>query len=261
MIASALLLLSLSYGAQAQEPNPTEATPAKPVESSEEGWKFEIAPVIWLPSTDLKLSYGNRAVGGVIRPQDLQGRIQFGACGHAEARNGDWGVMGDGFYVNLAEDVTFRNVSGSLRFNETVLQASGFYRAQHGDVPVDVLFGLRLYDFGISNSFTRDGLIFTQAYNAERSRSWVDPVIGLRTSFPLSDDFRFGLYGDVGGFGMGSDFSYRVSGSFNYAASESVSLALGYAAMGTRYRSGSGLGVFDLDLDQYGPTFEFRFKF
>ena len=246
--------------APAPEEPAEETSPAATPSSSTDDWKAEITPTIWIPSTNLSLTYGSRSLGTVIRPEDLVGKIQFAACGHLEARKGDWGVTGDGFYVNLAEDVTYRRVNGSMRFNETLLQANGFYRLQQGEAPIDVMVGLRLYDFGISTAFSRDGLIFNQAVTFERNRSWVDPVIGMRASFPLNEDLRFGLYGDIGGFGVGSDFSYRVSGQFDYAASDSISVGVGYAALGARYRGGSGLDTFNMDLTQYGPTLALKFK-
>ena len=114
--------------------------------------------------------------------------------------------------------------------------------------------GLRFYDFGFTNSFTRDGVIFTQSFDAHRSRSWVDPLIGLRGSIPFNKELSLNLYGDVGGFGVGSDFSWRGQAVLGYNVSDSVALNLGYSALGARYQQGSGANLFKIDFTNYGPV-------
>lgn len=49
------------------------------------------------------------------------------------------------------------------------------------------------------------------AINPDRSNSWVDPIIGARLSADLSTKVMVNLRGDIGGFGVGSDFTWNGS--------------------------------------------------
>ena len=238
------------------EPEPESKPPAaeSPAASDDE-WKVRVTPFAWLPKTRLNVSYGDRSVNREITPSQAISNLQFAIAGQVAAQNGRWGVTGEGLYANLADDVQYRNITGSLRSNETLLQASGSYRLVDDDgFTLDGVVGLRFYDFGFTNSFTRDGVIFTRNFDAHRSRSWVDPLIGLRSTIPFNKELNLNLYGDVGGFGVGSDLSWRAQAVFGYNVSDSVSLNLGYSALGARYQQGAGSNLFKIDFTNYGPV-------
>ena len=52
--------------------------------------------------------------------------------------------------------------------------------------------------------------------NPSRSTEWGDPFMGLRGTTDITKQLTFTLRGDVGGFGVGSDFSWNGSGLFGY---------------------------------------------
>lgn len=242
-------------------PAPSEPEPEAAPANQDDEWHVQVTPFAWLPKTRLNVSYGDRSLNREITPSQAISDLQFAVAGQIAAQKGPWGITGEGLYANLADDVQFRNVSGSLRSNMTLLQASGSYRFLDEDgFTLDGVAGLRFYDFGFNNSFTRDGIIFTQSFDARRSRSWVDPLIGLRSTIPFNKDFNLNLYGDVGGFGVGSDFSWRAQAVFGYNVSDAVSLNLGYSALGARYQQGSGANLFKIDFTNYGPVIGATFK-
>jgi hypothetical protein len=51
---------------------------------------------------------------------------------------------------------------------------------------------------------------FDPGPSAEGSTDLVDPVIGLRALFHVRPSLRFTVSGDVGGFGIGSEFSWQA---------------------------------------------------
>ncbi len=264
-IVLSVLFLAATQAAQADAPavEPVEAqvvTQAQAQPEEDSGWKVTVEPSLWMPTTRVDLSYGDRSAGVTLAPEDLKGRFEFGATGRAEARNGPWGVAAEGFYVNLNDDVSFRKTAGSVRLNQLLVQAAGLYRVNEGEIPVDLVFGARYYDWNVNTSFTRDGRVFNQNYENRRSLTWADPVIGARASFPLGQDVRFGVYGDAGGFGLGSDFSWRAAGRFDWTVSDSVSLGFGYLALGADYRRGSGFETTSLDFSMYGPMLGASFR-
>ena len=91
----------------------------------------------------------------------------------------------------------------------------------------------------------------------DSSESWIDPIVGLR------GDLRFGgkwfamLEADIGGFGVGSDFSWHAMGAVGYQFSPLFSAEIGWKHLDVDYQSGAY--IFDVALS--GPFIAFTFSF
>lgn len=101
--------------------------------------------------------------------------------------------------------------------------------------------------------------------NADGSRDWVDPIVGVRKTWDLDDVDRWHLstYADYGGFGIGdaSDKTYQLVAMFNRKTESGNSLALGYRFMRVDYSNGSGANRFDWNVRMYGPVVGWVFRF
>ena len=60
---------------------------------------------------------------------------------------------------------------------------------------------------------------------------WIDPLVGARLVKDLAEDWFVSLRGDIGGFGLGSDFSWNVQAGVGYEVSSLFSLVLQYKAL------------------------------
>ena len=109
------------------EPEPEPASNETPAAGDDE-WHVQVTPFVWLLRTRLAVSYSDRSLNTVITPSEEVSDLQFAVAGALAAQKGRWGVTGEGLYANMAHDVHFRRVTGSLRSNETFLQAAGSYR-------------------------------------------------------------------------------------------------------------------------------------
>jgi AhpD family alkylhydroperoxidase len=67
--------------------------------------------------------------------------------------------------------------------------------------------------------------------------------------------------GDVGGFGIGSDLTWNLVGTFQYYLSRAVSLDVGYRAFDIDYDQGSGATLFKFDVLMHGPRLGVVFRF
>lgn len=72
---------------------------------------------------------------------------------------------------------------------------------------------------------------------------FVDPIIAVRGSAPLSDRWSVLGYADVGGFGVGSELTWQAAVTANYQATENLFLSFGYRHLHVDYRDGGT--VFD----------------
>ena len=47
-------------------------------------------------------------------------------------------------------------------------------------------------------------------------QDWVDPLVGARANFNLTQRWALSLDGSIGGFGVGSDFAWDAAGLIGY---------------------------------------------
>ena len=86
----------------------------------------------------------------------------------------------------------------------------------------------------------------------ETDVSWFDPFIGARLTTHAGERWTFTLRGDIGGFGIGSDFAWQLHPEAEFALSPTVSLTGGYRLLGMDYEEGSGLDRFAYDVRTFG---------
>jgi hypothetical protein len=56
----------------------------------------------------------------------------------------------------------------------------------------------------------------TRAFARSGSVDWLDPVVGARVRYAVAPGHELFLRGDIGGFGVGSDFSWQAAGGYGF---------------------------------------------
>lgn len=287
-IALVIISAQLAYGQDASAPGPA-ASPVetKPVAPARDKWEFEVVPYLWMSAMK-----GDVTIKGIESSVDMSfgdiwNDLTFGAMLKIEARKGRWGIFLDTVYMNLEDDIqgkrTFTGPLGqrtaelladaNINMEQWVLELGGFY--QLAEIPVgqekggvlslDLLAGGRYWylstdvDIGLVLDANRNTI--ARNISQSGSRDWIDPFIGLRTRIQLTKNLMVVVRGDIGGFGVGSDFSWNVAGYFGYRASEMISLWAGYRALGIDYKCGSGNNKFVYDMTFQGPVLGIGFRF
>ena len=82
-----------------------------------------------------------------------------------------------------------------------------------------------------------------------RHVSWVDPIIGMKGRIEISRWFFFNAYGDVGGFGAGSEFTWQALLGSGIQVSRWCALIAGYRALGYNFWQNDT----NLNLISHGP--------
>lgn len=93
------------------------------------------------------------------------------------------------------------------------------------------------------------------------SENWADPVIGLRYAAPLADRWLLVAKGDVGGFGVASDFTWAATVFAGYSINEHAMVLLGYRHIDVDYENGRGANRFVWDVTTSGPSVAFAWRF
>jgi len=170
---------------------------------------------------------------------DILDNLDAGLMGAFEARNGRWGLLFDAIYMKLAHSATASRTgpgpigstataSAELEMTQTVYAAAVAYRAIEGRTPLDVIGGARYAKLTVDAQI--DGSFYAQTGSvaASAEKSWVDPYIGVRVQHPIAERWTLVGYADVGGFGVGSDFTWQALAGVNYEFSKSIAGKFGY---------------------------------
>jgi opacity protein-like surface antigen len=223
------------------------------------GWSFDFTPYIWgagmdgsvqvgqLPSTSVDMSFS-----------DILENLDAGLMGAFEARTGRWGLLFDAVYMKLEDSGTATrtgagpigataSASAQLEVTQTLYAAAVAYRITEGRAPLDLIGGLRYLETEADARI--EGSLFAQTATAERSakKSWTDPYIGLRLQQPLAARWTLVSYADIGGFGVGSDFTWHALLGVNYEFSKAIAGKIGYR-------------ILDVDYDKDGFAYDMAYS-
>jgi hypothetical protein len=239
-----------------------------PVQKEE--WQFFFAPYIWIPGINAQATINghtsNINLGWWDTASDLFSST-IGVMGRFEAWKGRWGFLLDGYFTYLGGNVsdsagkqfflgrlpTPRTLvlSGDLKYIVRAgnLDFGGRYLV--GTVPLsaekplpimsfEILGGGRFNSYnqylrlGVSSSFTGPLVDLTrgQSFASTFNRQYVEPFLGFRLSFWLTQKAVITFKGDVGGFGFAADSNLdsNLELNFGYRVHPSIYAYIGYRA-------------------------------
>lgn len=93
---------------------------------------------------------------------------------------------------------------------------------------------------------------------------WWDPFIGLRMRHQRGPGKELVVRGDIGGFGVGSDFTWKLESLYNFDTrllGHDVTAQLGYRALYADYKQGQGSNTLAFDWLWHGPIMGLKMKF
>ncbi len=250
-------------------------------ESTELKWSF--TPFAFLLSLE-----GDVAIKTFEVPIDLgikdilkESETLMPLMGHLEVGSEDWSLFFSSTYVG----VNFSEVRGSVGLVDVIAKfdaklgwfdfggavpliktsASSVNTQEQEDDPysfrMDVYGGARLTYINLE--LETSALIFGIPVGSAKQNTeefWLDPFIGLRGRYVLNDEWFVNARGDIGGFGVGSDFSWHVMADARYSFEifdKSAAAFLGYRALGQDYSNGG----FQWDMVAHGPIIGLEIRF
>jgi len=191
-------------------------------------------------------------------PIDLLDNLKFTFMANGDIRWGKVGLFGDFIYLHeRIKDATPGPLFGraKLDLESLIITTALTYQLYETDTGwLQGMAGARFWSVDTTLSLSA-GLV--PAASASDTISWVDPVVGVRGHYDLSD--RTFLTGTalIGGFGAGSKFMWDVFGGVGYRFTPAFSSTAGFRAMGVDYSHSGDV----LDLTLYGPQIAFTWNF
>ena len=225
-------------------------------------WEFQVAPYMWFISLEGDVTVKGQESDLDLNFSDIWDELNIAGMLTFDARKGNWGIFGDMIGANLGKS----KKAGGAKIDPTIklalLTAGGSYRlgtwklsdAAGQDGPAVTVDGM----FGVSYTYLDIDLDFKRIRDASGHKDWFDPLIGARAFFDLSERWSFSMQGNVGGFGVGSDFTWGAMGAIGYrfrlfSEKNNARAAAGYRAIYQDYTDGSGDDKFKWDVTFHGP--------
>ena len=225
----------------------------------------------WNFLTDIYLLFpnmnGETGIGDLLsvpidaNPGDIFSKLKFGGMLYVEGQTKKWAITSDLVFMNLGNEITETMLlhSGTVKANQGIWEAAGLYRIFSF---MEVGIGGRLNHLKTSIDARRN--VFpagTEEVIRDNAAWWYDPVIVTRLTADIKDKWLFQLRGDVGGFGIGSDFTWQAQAYVGYRFSKLFQLTAGYRILSIDYQKTTDSEPFVFDIDEFGPVIRFGFNF
>jgi hypothetical protein len=246
---AALALLASAAPAAAQSTEPT---------STGDRWVIRMAPYVWATSLD-----GNATIKGIesdvdVSFSDILEDLSLAGMLLADIQKGRFGVAVNTVYARLTPEnnvgpIEIKTTSDMLQLGVApyyrVLDWT--YRTSSSGKPLRLIVEP---EAGFRFTYLRAELdVRHGGPSVDASESWVDPLVGSRFGIDLADNWNLTAEGNVGGFGVGSDFAWNVQGFLGYQTSLfglPTTFAAGYRALHQDYDHNN----FKWDVTMYGPV-------
>lgn len=207
------------------------------------GWQFQIAPYLWASGVKGTVGVLGRTADVDISFREILENLDFALMLPAELRKGRWGIAGELIYLKLSKSAAVpRLPSISVEFEESelLLELSPRYRVLEGRVwALDALAGVRFMSLDPT-------LIIEPDLEFGKRRSWADPIVGARVIADLSSHWLVQIRADMGGFGIGSEFTWQGVLLGRYSISDRVGVAAGYRYLDVDYENADDEFLYDV---------------
>jgi hypothetical protein len=210
-------------------------------------WVYEFTPYLWTAGVKGDAGVRGRTAPFDLSFDDLCTDLDFAFLGAFEARTDRWGLFFNTMYLERSDDSSGGQVEAHQK--QLLFDFAGTYRLnQSPKGRWDGLLGLRYQNLDLKLQFPGTEL--------NGNKAWLDPILGARYTGDLGRQWYFRWEGDIGGFGVGSDFTWNTALLVGYRLSRKMDLVLGYRYLDVDFED-DGF-VYDTHTD--GPLFGATFR-
>jgi len=264
---------SLGFEPALDAQTPTDQTSFMPLDdplshAAADDWRFQFNSWIWLMGVEGDVGVRGTKVavdadfGDILDASDsllaFSGRLEVGYK--------RFGAFVDGIYADIGADdrsgpAGLANIDVTMELG--VVDFGLMYRLF--DLPTDTGLNTTVDVYSGARYIALDvELDPAMLASISRDRDWFDPIVGAKLRLPLTQRLHLELWGDIGGFGVESDFTWSATGvlGFNFELFKlPMTIYGGYRAMGWDYSTGSGTTKNIWDVILHGPVLGGEIRF
>ncbi|PIF34496.1 hypothetical protein CLU81_5147 [Flavobacterium sp. 9] len=228
----------------------------------EQGWSFYAEPYVMFPNMSGKTALGNLPEMNVdVKSNKIFDQLQFGAMLYLEASNEKWNLNSDLLYMDIGQGVKSSTLinNGDVTAKQLGWELAGLYKVRPGlEVGVGALLNSIKLELDINRNTIGGG---TTNIKKEMTQTWVDPMVIAVFKNTPAEKFLYKVRGEIGGFGIGSQFAWQFQAYAGYRFSELFQIQAGYRIISLDYDTGNGADYFLYNVDTSGPVVKFGFHF
>jgi hypothetical protein len=222
-------------------------------ETQKSSWEFNVTPYLWMTGMSGDISILDQTTPVDASFSDVLKNLEIAAMVHAEAKKGKWSIMLDYVYANIENTgnvqglLNERKVTGTIKQN--IFELGFAYKfVEVNSFTLEALAGGRYFDIKLN-------LDFENIESINKGFDFLDPYVGVRFA---NQCHKFSLKGriDIGGFGAGSEVSYKYNIFTEYKFSELFQLQLGYQSLTPKYENNN----FEYNVTSAGFVLGFNFS-
>jgi len=218
--------------------------------AAEKEWEFGIGAYLWSAGLNGTTGIGPANIDVDASFKDIFENLDRAVMLRGKASKEQWGFYFDYAYLRLKpDDVELLLGDASLKLTQNYAD----FGMRFAITPsLDFLWGLRYLDVEPQLDLT----IGPETTRLQTSADWVDPYLGLKYVWKLTENWSFDLRGDIGGFKVfdGSDLAWMAEAQVTHRPSDRWVWGFGYRHYDVNYESGQGLNRFKYDLSMSGLT-------
>ncbi len=235
-------------------------------------WDISFTPYFFAPDIDAKSTVSGGTAKLDVGFDDIIDNFDvFGLSGRIEAWKGDWGLFFDGMYTDLEGDFSMQTpgpkIGIDVSIEDAVLDFGVSYKLfkvpleenGHRMLTFEPLGGVRYHYMEQKIKLEAAGPAPFAPVGATLGgdEEWVEPFVGSRLKYDLTENLAAGVRTDFGGFGIGSasKLTWNLLAGIDWQFKKNMSLKLGYRIMDIDYSRHSGSQEFGFDGKMKGPMF------
>ena len=236
--------------------------------NTQDDWSITIIPYLWMLAID-----GDVAVKGTKSPisvnfGDVLDNLNFAFMGEVRVRKGRIGGYFDSIFGLLETNrKTVQTSNGpakvkvKVKVDMVILEGGLFYRiidtkmgntgsGAKTNIKLDLIAGGRW-------TYLETKLDIKSSPNVKGDKNFFDPIVGFTSVFDFPHKINFSTHGDLGGFSVGSEFTWQLWATLGYRfglfGDDNANVLVGYRALSQDYKDGSGENRFRWDVIIHGP--------
>jgi hypothetical protein len=267
-------------GAAVAADAPIASKSAQPGPAIGDTWTFSLTPYGWATSLSGSVTVKGHPTDIDASFFDILDHTQFPkglfqASTFGEARYGRFGLLTDISYMKLGLGASLQRsrdigrlaklgigVQAGMTIQMVIAEVAAAYEVAHWPSANSNSTGTALDLYAGARGWWQQGKInCTRAgtVGASGSVDWVDPVVGARLRHNFAPGLNLVVSGDVGGFDVGSRFSWQAIAALDYEFYKTNNVTwsgvIGYKGLYADYSRGSGLTRYEYDMTMHGPIF------
>jgi hypothetical protein len=225
-------------------------------------WNFLAEPYLMFPYMHGKTGIGESLTLPVnANAGDIFSKLQMGAMLYLEAKTDQYAITSDLVYMDLNQDVDPGNLinSGTVDAKQMIWEFAGLYRLS-SFLEFGIGGRLNYLQMGV-NANIKSFPASSEDIAGRQSRTWFDPIIIVRFATDIKDKWLFQIRGDLGGFNIGSVYTWQLQGYVGYRFIKWFQLTAGYRTLSTNYTHSEVPKEFIFNVKEFGPVIRLGFNF